>query len=125
MGTRIRRTESKRPDSRRRQKQSWEHCGKAGFGLRQSVRLLGGFSFHDQVGDEEVEDSANDAADETADVDEAGVVSPEIGRHGEELRTDGGNGHEAAEEAAVAGSGNISENSCGFWGEEFPELTAT
>lgn len=59
-------------------------------------------SFDETVGEDVVHGSADDAADETADIDEADIVTPEIGGHGEDLGADDGDCYEAAEETTVA-----------------------
>lgn len=60
-----------------------------------------GHSVDDEVRGYAAEETAEDASD----VDEAGVVAPEVGGCGEKGGTDGGDCYEAAEEAAVAGRG--------------------
>lgn len=108
MRRRILRTEPKRPDSCRGEEQGREHDGETTLRLRQTVSLLPGLAVGETIREEEVKSSAEDASDEAAEVDEAGVVAPEVGQFGEELGADGGDGYEAAEEAAVAGKEGVS-----------------
>lgn len=114
---------SKRPNACRGNDQGGEHGQEPLLGLGQTVAILLCFDARNHIRHDIGVESSDHGADDTAEVEEAGVVAPFVGWSGENLGADGGDGDETAKETAVvqADEPGAGEEESLPWSEEVLE----
>lgn len=98
---RARPCEAEHEEPARRDAQRREHQGQPVLRLGEALPPVLRLALEPRVGDGVRVGGAEHGADEGADVDEADVGAPAVRRHGEDLRRDGRDGDDAADQPAV------------------------